>query len=64
MRKIVILGLLVITIFSASVFTADETAAASETNGAKVEFVAGDSVTFLIVSTPNGRRIVREVGKK
>lgn len=32
--------------------------------GAQLEFKAGDDVTFLVIGLPNGKRLVKEVGKK
>ena len=32
--------------------------------GAQLEFKVGDNVTFLVIGLPNGRRLVKEVGKK
>ncbi|MBD3637848.1 MAG: hypothetical protein HUJ25_10875 [Crocinitomicaceae bacterium] len=35
-----------------------------EQRGAQIEFQVGDSVTFLMITTPGDRRIIKEVGKK
>ncbi|UKN03258.1 hypothetical protein K6119_06985 [Paracrocinitomix mangrovi] len=35
-----------------------------EQRGAQIEFRVGDVVTFLKIGLPNGRVIVKEVGKK
>jgi hypothetical protein len=51
-------------IFNANQGTAHNPSVHAQSSGAEVEFVAGDLATFLRVSLPNGRVIIREVGKR
>tara|TARA_E500000331_G_scaffold352448_1_gene401065 strand:- start:2159 stop:2335 length:177 start_codon:yes stop_codon:yes gene_type:complete len=36
----------------------------AEAGGATIEFKVGDNVTYLVITLPNGQRIIREIGKK
>jgi len=63
-RNTLIAVLLVVSMVLVGSHNSVASANDESSKGATIEFVSGDSVTFLRISLPNGRVIVKEVGKK